>query len=73
MYDYPMMIHISIQTFYQFEGWKFEYSRTKPFGPWPLKNDLEPRARAGDKFYDMFYRFMELSKEEQDKLIIYGE
>lgn len=64
------IIHISVPTFYEFEEWKFEWSRTKPFGPWPVKNDLEPRARAGDKFYAMFGRFLELSEKEQDKYII---
>ena len=60
-----MIVHVLIPTFYQFEGWIFEYSRTKPFGPWPCKKDLEPRARAGKKFYDMFERFLELPIEKQ--------
>lgn len=62
-----MIIHVSLPTFYEFEGWYFEYSRTKPFGPWPMKKNLEPRARAGRKFYQMFGRFLELSEEEQER------
>ena len=65
-----MLIHISIPTFYEFEGWKFEYTRTKPFGPWPVKNDLEPRQRAGRKFYEMFDRFINLPVEQQNELEI---
>lgn len=61
------IIHISMPTFYEFEGWIFEYSRTKPFGPWPCKKDLEPRAVAGKKFYDMFGRFSDLPEHEQER------
>lgn len=61
-----MIINITVPVFYEFEGWKFEYDRRKPFGPWPLKNDLEPRARAGRKFYQMFGRFSALSRDEQE-------
>lgn len=67
MSDSDVIIHISMPTFYKFEGWKFEYSRTKPFGPWPAKKDLEPRARAGKKFYDMFGRFADLPADVQEK------
>jgi len=61
------IIHISIAKFYEFEGWKFEYQRSKPFPPWPVKKDLELRKRAGNKFFDMFGRFSELSIDEQEK------
>lgn len=66
-----MIIHITIPVFYEFEGWKFEYDRRKPFGPWPLKNDLEPKAKAGRKFYQMFGRFNALSIEDQESHRIY--
>ena len=59
-------IHISFQVVFSFEGWLFEYDRRKPHGPWPLKKDYEPRLRAGDKFYSMFGRFLELSIDDQD-------
>ena len=36
-----VFVHVSIPVMYEFEGWKFEYSRTKLFGPWPLKMNLE--------------------------------
>lgn len=65
--DMAVIIHISMPTFYEFEGWTFEYSRNKPFGPWPVKKDLEPRARAGKKFYDMFDRFAHLTEREQER------
>jgi hypothetical protein len=57
---------MTIQPVYEFDGWIFEYYRTKPFGPWPLKKDHEPRARAGNKFYNMFDRFHKLSIDEQE-------
>ena len=62
-----IIIHISIPSFYEFEGWIFEYSRTKPFGPWPCNKDLEPRKRAGSKFYQIFERFIALDEDEQEK------
>jgi len=37
-----------------------------PVGPWPCKKDLELRARAGRKFWDMFQEFFNLSDEEQE-------
>lgn len=70
MKNETIIIHISTPTFYQFEGWLFEYSRNKPFGPWPCKKDLEPRARAGRKFYSMFGRFAALPVCEQEKHIL---
>ena len=64
------LIHISFLKIFEFEGWKFEYQASKPFGPWPVKNDLEPRARAGKKFYEMFDRFNLLTDEQQNQLRI---
>ena len=61
------IIHISRAIYYEFDGWKFEYDRSKPFGPWPVKNDLEPKSRAGEKFYEMFAKFSELSVLEQER------
>lgn len=66
-----MMIRVSFPEFYQFDGWIFEWSRTKPFGPWPCKKDLEPRKRAGRKFYEVFGRFHALTIEEQDSFRVY--
>ena len=62
--------HISFGTIYRFAGWTFEYSRNKPFGPWPYKADGEPRKRAGKKFYEMFGRFIKLPIEQQNSLEI---
>ena len=61
------IIHITFAVFYEFNGWKFEYDRRKPFGPWPVKNDFEPRARAGKKFYSMFAEFYDMPIEQQEK------
>lgn len=64
------IIHISHSVIFKYDGWVFEYHRNKPFPPWPLKKDLEPRARAGRNFWYMFGRFSELSIEEQEKFRI---
>jgi hypothetical protein len=64
------IIHISPLVAFEFEGWFFEYDDRKPFGPWPLKKDLEPRARAGNKFYEMFGRFSGLSDTEKKQFRI---
>lgn len=61
------IIHISVPIFYEFEGWIFDYDRRKPFGPWPCKKDLEPRARAGAKFYAMIGRFLDLPVAQQEE------
>jgi hypothetical protein len=57
-------------VFYKYDGWKFEYSRNKPFGPWPVKNDLEQKKKAGKKFYAMFERFSALPIDKQNELEI---
>ena len=49
---------------YEYEGWIFEHGH---YICWPLKNDGEPRKRAGDKFYAMLDRFFSLPEEEQEK------
>lgn len=63
----PVLVHISIQHVYRFDGWEFELYRTKPFPPWPLKKDGDPRERAGRKFWKMIDQFLALSEEEQEQ------
>ena len=65
------IIHISFAKFYKFEGWVFDYSRSKPFPPHPCKKDLEPRKRVGKVFWDMFSRFSKLSVDEQENYRYY--
>lgn len=65
------IIHISIPTYYEFKGWKFEFSRTKPFGPWPVKNNFESRKKAGSKFYKAFDLFYNLPTKDQDQCEIF--
>ena len=50
---------------YEFEGVPFEFSPM--IGPWPLKKDGEPKARAGNKFYAFYKRFAALPVDEQEK------
>lgn len=63
----PVIVHISIPNFYHYNGWDFEWSRNKPFSPWPIKKDGELRKRAGDKFYNDISGFFDLTKEEQEE------
>jgi hypothetical protein len=65
------IIHIAWQCIYAYEGWEFDYDRRKPLGPWPLKKDGEPRARAGRKFYSMFARFNALPVEQQEEYRVF--
>ena len=60
------IIHITWQVCYRYKGWLFEYHRNKPFGPWPLRKDFEPRQKAGKVFYDMFEEFNDLSEAHQE-------
>ena len=50
---------------YEFEGVAFEFSPM--IGPWPLKKDGEPKARAGKKFYELYKRFSALPESEREK------
>jgi hypothetical protein len=51
---------------YTFEGWTFEDVGMMA-GPWPLKQNGDPRAKAGRQFYLMWGRFDKLSKAEKEK------
>jgi hypothetical protein len=51
---------------YRFEGWTFE-DASNSCGPWPLKQNGDPRAKAGRQFYKMWGRFDVLPKAEKEK------
>ena len=51
---------------YTFEGWTFEDAGMMA-GPWPLKQNGDPRAKAGRQFYLMWGRFDALPKAEKEK------
>ena len=59
--------HISFRTLYRYAGYRFYYDKGKPYSPWPLKKDLEPRARSGVKFYKSIMPFLRMPAEEQEK------
>lgn len=48
---------------YRFEGVLFEVHSY--FGPWPLKRDGSPRARAPRSFWPLWERFKSLDAGEQ--------
>jgi len=54
---------------YKFNGWVFDYGHT---GCWPLKKDLEPRKRAGRKFYSDLSEFFDLDKVGKEEYRIGG-
>ncbi len=53
---------------YQFEGVTFEFHRF--IGPWPLKKNGDPKKYAGEKFYQLYERFKNLSSIEKEKCCI---
>lgn len=54
---------ICVPRIYEYKGWIFEFN--KNVGCWPLRNDMEPRKRAGRKFYAMIGEFLEEPDREQ--------
>lgn len=55
---------------YKYKNWLFEY---KPHtGAWPLKQDGEPRKRAGMVFWSLLDEFLHLPEAEQHKYRISG-
>ena len=64
-------IHLTFSHFYTYKGWTFEWKKSWPVGPWPCKKNWEPRARAGDKFWNMFQEFSALSDEEQEQCRVF--
>lgn len=56
---------------YEYNGWIFEVPSHSV--PWPMRKDLELRARAGKVFYDMYYKdFDKLSTEKKEQYRIGG-
>jgi hypothetical protein len=55
---------------YSYKGWYFELSPS--CGPWPLRKDGEPRARAGRRFYQVFDEWQRLPKRKREKCRIGG-
>jgi len=66
-----VLVHMSIPTFYRYNGWLFEYSETKPFPPWPCRKDFELRKRAGKKFYEDISGFFDLSENDKMQCRVY--
>jgi hypothetical protein len=52
---------------YTFEGWTFQSYCAQQFGPWPLKQNGAPRAKAGRQFEMMWRRFDALPETEKEK------
>lgn len=73
-HDYGnVIVHIATYDVYQFNGWVFEWRRGRPFSPWPIKKNGEPRACAGRKFYSDITEWLNMSDEDQDTFLWDGE
>lgn len=55
---------------YEYEGWQFEWHDY--CGPWPLRNDGEPRKQAGREFWRMIDRFQNLTPAERKQYRVGG-
>ncbi len=55
---------------YEYKGWLFEGHDY--LGAWPLTKDGEPRKRAGDVFWNVFYAWDSLPKDEREKYRVGG-
>jgi hypothetical protein len=64
------IVSVSFAVIYEYKGWLIDYDRRKPFGPWPLKKNLTPRARAGNEFYKRFHEFEQMNIDEQENFRI---
>ena len=56
---------ICMPSVYEYKGWVFEDSMSN--GPWPLKKDLEPRKRAGRKFWGVYASFLDIPEDEREQ------
>ena len=52
-------------SIYHFKGWDFELH--KYGGPWPLRQDVSHRLRAGPKFWRVWEEFNSLSPAKREK------
>lgn len=55
---------------YRYHGWTFEYPAY--CAPWPCKQDGDPRARAGRRFYTIIAQFNRLTPSKKARCRIGG-
>ena len=55
---------------YSYRGWLFEVHGWS--GPWPLRKDGEPRARAGRRFWTVWSEWEGLTDDEQKRTRVGG-
>ena len=58
-----MPMFICRPKIYRFRGWLFQTG----YVTWPLNKDLEPKKRAGAKFYKMLEEFERLTDEQKEE------
>lgn len=52
---------------YFYKGWIIEFHWF--WGPWPLKKTLEPKAKAGKKFWEIWSEFDKLSADDKKQYL----
>lgn len=58
------IIHLNIPKSYTFNGVDFEMTYS---GPWPLKKDGDPKARAGRGFYKRIKDWCKMTDADREK------
>lgn len=61
---------ICLPVVYEYKGWMFEVHYNS--GPWPLRKDGEPRARAGRVFWRVWSEWESLPEDEKQKTRVGG-
>lgn len=65
-----MMGYMCGPRLYEFEGCFFEYQASS--GPWPLRQNGEPRKSAGKRFWKMISCFDKLTDEQKQEYRVGG-
>lgn len=58
------VIHLCGPRIYEFDGVGFEFGYST--GPWPLKKDGDPRARAGRGFYKRIGPWLKMADPQRE-------
>jgi hypothetical protein len=62
--------YLCLPRVYSWRGWTWEDGMYS--GPWPLRKDGEPRARAGRVFWKVWSEWEDLPEDEKQKTRVGG-